>query len=497
MTANRNLKRRVRARAAKTGESYAAALRHVRPTRQGDSMPEVTAMRLATAQIIVREDPSDRAQLRDSGRDVRELMRQAHAAGARIIHFPEGATCSPHKRIMSSVGPAEAGPAEAGPAEVGPADWSRANWLVLRQEVEAIARLAGELRLWTVLGSVHRLTPPHRPHNSMYVISDRGELVTRYDERLLSNTKLSFMYTPGSGPVTFEVDGLRFGCAMGIEVHFPEVFAEYERLDVDGVLLSTGPGQTLGGTAAWPLHTMGSEVQPPVAVRRDGPLRVLEGDLPVQREAGLAADRVRCRIPGGGEGVQPLMPVLDADPVNHRQGGGGRDPAPVEGRDHTPPCLVHLLPVPGPLPVADIGHPLAIGQQYGEHPAGRRVGQPEIAPVPVKQLLLALRAAQVSGHLRRVRLPEEIEIGCRPRLQPDGYQALSHARHASASHRHRGPPGPPDRTAAGRYQHWPTSALARISTSRHHPWPASPLAGTPAARHGNGARSGSTQPALA
>ena len=82
-------------------------------------------------------------------------------------------------------------------------------------------------------GSVHQLTPPLRPHNSMYVISNRGELVTRYDERLLSATKLSFMYTAGSGPVTFEAGGLRYGCAMGIEVHFTEVFAEYERLDVD------------------------------------------------------------------------------------------------------------------------------------------------------------------------------------------------------------------------------------------------------------------------
>jgi len=79
------------------------------------------------------------------------------AAGARIIHFPEGTTCSPHKRIMSVTGP----------AEVGPADWGRADWQVLRIELVAIARLAGELRLWTVLGSVHLLTPPHRPHNSM------------------------------------------------------------------------------------------------------------------------------------------------------------------------------------------------------------------------------------------------------------------------------------------------------------------------------------------
>ena len=242
MTTNKNLKRRVRMRAAKTGESYAAALRHVRPAQQGDTMPEVNLVRLATAQVVGREDPGDIGQLRQSGRDVRELMQQAHRAGARIIHFPEGATCSPHKRIMSVTGP----------AEVGPADWGRADWQVLRQELAAIARLAGELRLWTVLGSVHPLTPPHRPHNSMYVISDQGELVTRYDERLLSNTKLSFMYTPGSGPVTFEVDGLRFGCALGIEVHFPEVFAEYERLDVDGVLFSTtGPGQTADGAAAF------------------------------------------------------------------------------------------------------------------------------------------------------------------------------------------------------------------------------------------------------
>jgi hypothetical protein len=36
-----------------------------------------------------------------------------------------------------------------------------------------------------------------------------------------------------------------------MEVHFPEVFAEYERLGVDGVLFSTGPGQTPSGTAAF------------------------------------------------------------------------------------------------------------------------------------------------------------------------------------------------------------------------------------------------------
>jgi predicted amidohydrolase len=190
-------------------------------------------IRLAVAQTTVREDPRERTALHDGGREIRQLLRRAREAGARLVHFPEGAICCPSKWIMST----------DGPERVGPADWNRFEWDVLRQELAAAANLARELELWVVLGSAHRLTPPHRPHNSLYVISDRGEVVTRYDERMLSNTKVSFMYTPGSTPVTFEVDGVRFGCALGMESHFPEVFLEYERLDVDCVLFSTaGPG---------------------------------------------------------------------------------------------------------------------------------------------------------------------------------------------------------------------------------------------------------------
>ena len=229
MTQNANFKRRVRARAAKTGKSYTAALRHFHPRSPDDPAPEVRSVRLAVAQTTVHDDPRDIGKLRDSGLEMRRLMQEARQAGARLLHFPEGATCSPNKRIMSA----------SGPQTIGPADWGRFEWAVLREELEATCTLARELGLWTVFGSVHRLSPPRRPHSSLYVVSDRGELVTRYDERMLSNTKISFMYTPGSIPVTFEVDGLRFGCALGMESHFPEIFIDYERLDVDCVLFST------------------------------------------------------------------------------------------------------------------------------------------------------------------------------------------------------------------------------------------------------------------
>jgi predicted amidohydrolase len=232
MTDNSNFKRLVRARAAKTGESYTAALQHFRRREIEDPVAGAHSLRLAVAQCAVREDPRSVAELRQSAAEVRRLMREAHEAGARLVHLPEGATCFPHKRALSI----------GGPERVGPADWDQLQWPTPHEELAATSKLAGDLGIWTVLGSVHRLSPPHRPHNSLYVIAGDGSVATRYDERYLSRTKLAYMYSPGSAPITFEVDGFRFGCALGIESHFAEVFSEYERLDVDCVLFSTTAG---------------------------------------------------------------------------------------------------------------------------------------------------------------------------------------------------------------------------------------------------------------
>ncbi|GGV39297.1 hypothetical protein GCM10010495_65810 [Kitasatospora herbaricolor] len=181
------------------------------------------------AQSTVPEDPRDQAAIRGAGEEIRALMVEAAGAGARLVQFPEGALVYPDKHVVA-----------AGPdGTLTPVDGSGAAWDVLREEAQRIAALAGELSLWTVFGSLHPLTPPARPHNSLYVVSDEGQLVTRYDKRYLSNTELSYLYTPGRPePTVFEVDGFRFGLAICIEAYFPELFAEYERLDVDCVLVS-------------------------------------------------------------------------------------------------------------------------------------------------------------------------------------------------------------------------------------------------------------------
>jgi predicted amidohydrolase len=54
----------------------------------------------------------------------------------------------------------------------------------------------------------------------------------------------------GTAPLTFEVDGFRFGCAICIEVNFPTLFAEYEALGVDCMLLSAYPVDAIFRTKA-------------------------------------------------------------------------------------------------------------------------------------------------------------------------------------------------------------------------------------------------------
>ena len=170
------------------------------------------------------------AGVRENGREVRELMRRARSEGAAIVHFPEGAMSGCSKAQIK--------------------DWDRFDCDALAEELGAVADLAGELGLWVVVGSSHRLTPPHRPHNSLYVISDRGELATRYDKRFLSHTEVTGWHTPGREPRVFEVEGWRFGCALCIEIHFAEVFQQYAALDVDCVLFSAYADDAMFGIQA-------------------------------------------------------------------------------------------------------------------------------------------------------------------------------------------------------------------------------------------------------
>jgi predicted amidohydrolase len=181
-------------------------------------------IRIATTQSRISADA------RENGREVRRLMHEARSAGADLVHFPEAAASGCSKAHVK--------------------DWGRFDWGVLVEELHATADLARGLGLWVVVGSAHRLTPPHRPHNSLYIISDRGEVATRYDKRFLSHTEVTGWHTPGREPCVFEAGGWRFGCVLCIEVHFPELFREYANLGVDCVLFSAYADNAMFGVQA-------------------------------------------------------------------------------------------------------------------------------------------------------------------------------------------------------------------------------------------------------
>ncbi len=178
----------------------------------------IHTMRMRHIRIAIAQTPVT-ADTASNGSFIRKQMREAAAAGARLVQFPE---CAASGYVKSEIG-----------------NWRDVDWTALRGELGQTAALAGELRLWVVLGCAHPLAPQNHPHNSLYVIDDRGRLHERYDKQYLSNTEITDWFTPGFRPVVFEVDGIRFGCALCIEISFPELFRQYEEAGADAVLLSS------------------------------------------------------------------------------------------------------------------------------------------------------------------------------------------------------------------------------------------------------------------
>ncbi|GAB2598390.1 carbon-nitrogen hydrolase family protein [Pseudactinotalea suaedae] len=315
MTANRAFKKRVRARAAQTGESYTAALRHIRshrgatvPTTEPTDPIETPTLRLAVAQTTPLEDPRDSAGMRARGAEIRALMQRAHDGGARLVHLPEAALCFPSKTLLSSR-----------PGEIAESDWTQFDFRTHDAEIAGIRAHARALGLWTVIGAPTRTSdasPAARPRLSMLVVDATGAVAARYDERLLSRTKQTYMYEAGSQGVTFTIDGLTFGCVSGLEGLFGDLFSDYEAEGVNGVLYSTagpsdpGAEESLSSSAA-------------VAARQNGVWvsYAVHADKAPDAPAGIAAPdgrwAARC--------VSSAEPALAFADVGRRTEGGPRE----------------------------------------------------------------------------------------------------------------------------------------------------------------------------
>ncbi|HLI02158.1 MAG TPA: carbon-nitrogen hydrolase family protein [Acidimicrobiales bacterium] len=172
-------------------------------------------LRVATCQFPVGADVSANA-----ARVIRQI-RLAGRRGARVAHFCEGAL---------------SGYAGTDFDRFDGFDWER-----LAAAHEEVADEARRLGVWVVLGSSHPLTPPNRPHNSLYVIDDQGRLVERYDKRFCSKRDLVH-YSPGDHFSVFSIDGVSCGALICYDYRFPELYRGYKGLGVKLVFHSFHAG---------------------------------------------------------------------------------------------------------------------------------------------------------------------------------------------------------------------------------------------------------------
>ena len=150
---------------------------------------------------------------------------------------------------------------------------------------------------------------------------------------MLSKTKSTLMYTAGRDPLVFTAAGIRFGCALGMETHYPELFAAYEEQDVDCILFSTHGNPEVPGIFA--IEAAGHAAANSLWVSYAGPAAA---DAPPGRrrrhdQHGLASQSMAPHRPhasrlAAGRGPPPSgsearHPDRDVKRVSIGRGGGG------------------------------------------------------------------------------------------------------------------------------------------------------------------------------
>jgi predicted amidohydrolase len=169
-----------------------------------------------TIQVATCQFPVD-ADVRRNARYVLRQMRAAKDRGADVVHFPEACLSGYAGSDLDTL--------------------AGFDWELLEECTHQVLELARRLRLWVIVGSTHRLTGRHKPHNSVYVIDARGRLVDRYDKRFCAGDRSGRTgdlahYSPGDHFSTFVIGGVRCGTLICHDYRYPELYRDYKRRGV-------------------------------------------------------------------------------------------------------------------------------------------------------------------------------------------------------------------------------------------------------------------------
>lgn len=168
-------------------------------------------IRIASCQFPVSSD------IRENYIWIKKQLIEAKLKKADIVHFPECALSGYPGADMSSL--------------------ENLKWDELFKVTDSIMKMAGELKIWIILGSVHRLTGDNKPHNSLYLINPDGQIEDRYDKRFCTSGDLKY-FSPGDHFVKFTINGVDCGLLICYDIRFPELYRQYRKMDVDVIFQS-------------------------------------------------------------------------------------------------------------------------------------------------------------------------------------------------------------------------------------------------------------------
>jgi predicted amidohydrolase len=162
-------------------------------------------LEVAVTQFPVSGDIKSNAEF------IKKYIKEAALNDADIVQFPEaGLTGYPPVDVPS---------------------FENFHWSELVAETMEIMSLAREYKIWVVLGSAHYIGEDEKPLNCLYIISDEGKIIDRYDKSFLTGSDMHH-YTPGNHCSIIELKGYKIGFLICYDSCFPEMYSIYRHKGV-------------------------------------------------------------------------------------------------------------------------------------------------------------------------------------------------------------------------------------------------------------------------